>query len=133
MRITRKQLDYVSKIHHVGWFAVNGCGTLILDDSDERSKEHRGVDGVVCLKDNGKFLKGCGICCLGMVSGGRLFVLPEGKSGYFQSKTASSSPGAGTELESRNIGYREGNMEIVLRVKEGTYECTLEVGEISNA
>lgn len=113
MRISNADLNHLRAIGHTGWFALSKSGLLEFEKAS-----------VWNPKD---------VIFLGLRSGGRFFMLPEGKSGYFQSKTASSSPGAGTELESRNIGYREGNMEIVLRVKEGTHECSLEVGEISNA
>lgn len=113
MRIPNEYLRHLESVRHTGWFAVTKSGLLELEKVSVWNPKS--------------------IVLLGLRSGGRIFTLPEGKAGYFQSKTASSSPGAGTELESRNIGYREGNLEIVLRVKEGSFECSLEAGEISNA
>lgn len=50
---------------------------------------------------------------------GRIYRLPDGKSGYFQSKTASAPIGGGeAQIVSRNIGWVEGGARITLRVSE---------------
>jgi hypothetical protein len=116
MEIDDKLLDimsasFMSKMD--GWVAMSEFGIIFFE-----SKDSWPTDKVVHL-------------CL--VSNGQYFVLPSGKTGYFQSKTMSSSPGAGTELESRNIGYIDGNLEVTLRVSENSHRCFLETQEVPNA
>ena len=110
MRISNADLNHLKSINHTGWFTLCKSGLLEFEGASEWDSDN--------------------VIFLGLFSGKMIFLLPEGKKGYFQSKTASSSPGSGTNLESRNIGYREGNSEIVLRVSEDTNICSLEVGDI---
>lgn len=61
---------------------------------------------------------------------GKMFILPSGKDGYYQGKSASASlNGSGIEVLSRYIGYEEGNNKIQLRIDEKTGDCRLEVLE----
>lgn len=54
-----------------------------------------------------------------------------GKSGYLQKKRGSSNPFVPEDfqIESRSIGYREGNSKIWYTVNENTGKFTLEIEE----
>ena len=61
----------------------------------------------------------------------RMFILPSGKSGYYQGKSACASlNGSEVEVLSRYIGYKEGNNKVQLRIDEKTGDCRLEVLEV---
>jgi len=62
---------------------------------------------------------------------GTWYSLPDGMESYVQAKTASAPMGGGEiTIESRYIGFRNGNHEYCLRVDEHTHNVSIEIREV---
>ena len=92
-----------------GWKVLYTDGTVLTEDDTHWMKlDLERVSEVAIVRD------------------GREYALPKGKTGWIQAKTASAAVGGKVEIESRYVGFEEGNSQIVLRVMEATGDCIVE-------
>jgi len=93
-----------------GWQAIYDDGTVVTEEKTHWSEVD--INRIVSLS---------------LIRDGRKYALPAGHRGWVQAKTATVVVGSSPEIQSRYVGFEEGNSQVILRVMEDTGDCIIEV------